>query len=191
MKPDLTDCLRRLKMETCWLQNEFIAAAPHKDQRSSQLACEMAVIRLHDSWTRFCREIVVISALGRTLTLGGTSILPASGVTDRASFVRVLRSKYPYSRRWYEPKWGTAYHCIDAASRLRIGNLSTIAAALGAINSPADKIRHVRNFYAHRRRESARKATSTGLFLSSLSPTVFDLASHTVGGTTVIESWVL
>jgi hypothetical protein len=69
-------------------------------------------------------------------------------------------------------------------------NLSTVSAALGAINSPADEIRRVRNFYAHRKQGAAMKAASTNLFSNPVSPVVFELAGYTSGGNRVIESWV-
>jgi histidinol dehydrogenase len=74
---------------------------------------------------------------------------------------------------------------------LGVGNLSTISAAIGASNSPAEAIRNVRNFYAHRTMETAEKAMKTGYFTESTRPIVFDLASYATGGKTVIESWVL
>jgi protein-S-isoprenylcysteine O-methyltransferase Ste14 len=69
-------------------------------------------------------------------------------------------------------------------------NLPTVAAAIGAINSPAEEIRHVRNFYVHRRRGAAQKALSTGHFPHSRHPVVFELTSYASGGKTVIESWI-
>jgi hypothetical protein len=69
-------------------------------------------------------------------------------------------------------------------------NLPTISAAIGAINSPAEEIQHVRNFYVHRRRGAAQRAVSTGRFAHSRRPVVFELTSYVAGGKTVIESWV-
>jgi len=188
MTSDFNDCVRRFRLETAWLQSEFTKMAAKRDTRYSQLACEMAVVRLHDSWSRFCRELVIVSALGNTITLGGMPLTASPGITDRASVIPVLKKKPP--RMQYEPKWGRAVECINAASRLAITNLSTVSAAIGAKNSPAEEIRHVRNFYAHRRRESARSATASGLFTSRYYPVVFELASYKRAGLTVVESWV-
>jgi hypothetical protein len=183
------DPLKRLKAEVWWLQKEFIQAAAAPSNRNGQLACEMAVIRLHDAWARFCRELIILSAYGRTITLGGLQLKPCSAsIQRRSSVVPLLLSKY--KKRTYEPKWGDAADCVDAASRLSIMNLSTVSAALGAVNSPADEIRRVRNFYAHRRKGAAMKAASTNLFLNPLRPVVFELVGYTSGGNRLIESWV-
>ena len=86
--------------------------------------------------------------------------------------------------------WYDAADCLDAAQRLAITNLATVSAAIGAANSPADAIRFVRSFYAHRKQGTAQNAIATGLFSHSSSPAVFDLASYRGAGETIIESWV-
>ena len=183
----LRQVLRSFILETTWLQTEFLAAASGPQARPKQLICEMAVIRLHDTWTRFCREIVILSASG-TVTLGGTILPPAAGITNYSMVVPVLLSKY--KKRRYEPKWGTAVECIDAAQRLSISNLATVSGALGATNSPDDTIRRVRNFYDHRGNETAQEASATGLFSNPSHPVVFELTVYKPGGETVLESWV-
>lgn len=156
--------------------------------RHGQLACEMVVIRMHDAWTRFCRDLVITSALGNTVTIGGLAV-PRCGaaITDRNSVIACLLATY--KKRQYEPKWGDVQECIDAARRLQITNLPTVSASLGASNSPAEEIRHVRNYYAHRKIGSASRAIATNLF-SGAQPEVRDLNRFTSGGSTVIESWV-
>jgi hypothetical protein len=184
------DPLRRLRAETAWLQKEFIQAATSSSNRQTQLACEMAVIRLHDGWARFCRELVVLSAFGHTVTLGGLWLSPSNvAITNRSLVVPVLLSTYK-KKRIFEPEWGDANKCVDAASRLSIMNLSTVAAALGAINSPADEIRRVRNFCAHRKKGTAMNVAATNLFSTPTRPMIFELAGYTSGGSRIIESWV-
>lgn len=183
------DPLKRLRAETSWLQKEFILAASNPGGRPAQLACEMAIVRLHDAWTRFCRELIILSASGRTITLGGVQLKPSNpAIKSRGSVVPVLLSMY--KKRRFEPKWGDAVECVDAASRLAITNLSTVSAALGAINSPADEIRRVRNFYAHRRKNTATNAAIVSLFSNPRRPVVFELAGYTTGGIRLIESWI-
>jgi hypothetical protein len=181
--------LRRLTAETVWLQTEFLREATSpRGERAEQLACEMAVIRLHDAWARFCRELVILSAYGHTSTLGGLQLTPSdAAIKSRSSVVPFLLKKY--KRRKYEPKWARADECIEAASRLSIVNLPIVSAALGATNNPADAIRHVRNFYVHRGKDAALLAKSTNCFLDPRCPHVFDLAEYTSGGNRVIESW--
>lgn len=184
------DPLKRLRTETSWLQKEFVQIASTSNGRHAQLACEMAVIRLHDAWVRFCRELIVLSASGRTTTLGGLQLKPAhASIRSRSSVVPVLLSMYK-KKRIFEPKWGDATECVDAAQRLSIVNLRTVSAALGAINSPAEDIRRVRNFYAHRKKNTAMHAATLNLFSNPLRPVVFELAAYTSGGSRVIESWV-
>ena len=93
--------LRRLGLETSWLREEFFRC--HTIQcRQSQLACEMAIIRLQDAWSRFCRELVILSAIGKTETIGGVILSPSPGVKNRSSVIPLLLSTY--ARRRYKPR---------------------------------------------------------------------------------------
>ena len=182
------DPLRRLKVETSWLQAEFLRAVDAGKTRQTQLACEMVVIRLHDAWARFCRELIILSAVGRTHTLGGAPLLPCNSSMTRHNMVipELLKT---YSRP-LEPRWADATKCIQAGRNLGIRNLSTVSAALSAANSPAEKIRRVRNFYAHRKRGTALEAATVGVFSKPTYPIIFELANYTTGNTRIIESWV-
>jgi hypothetical protein len=183
------DPLRRFYSELAWLKNEFVKAVNDGNSRRTQLCCEMVVIRLHDSWARVCREIVILSALGNTTTLGGSVLSPSPrGISGRTAVIPSLLSTY--HKKKYEPKWYDATECIDAAQRLAINNLPNLAAALGATNSPAENIKHVRNFYAHRKEGTSKNALSTGCFSNPLYPAVFELNTHVSGGSTVIETWI-
>jgi hypothetical protein len=149
----------------------------------------MAVVRLHDAWARFCRELIILSALGRTVTLSGVPLAPSSpALANRNSVIAALLATY--KKKKYEPRWSDAVECLDAAARLKIANLPTVSAGLSASNSPADEIRQVRNFYAHRRMESAIRALATKAFSHPTRPVASDLASFTTGGDRIIESWV-
>lgn len=177
--------------ELSWLEKEFLSAASHGSERDKQLTCEMVVIRLHDAWARFCRELIILSAVGRTVTLGGAPLSPSStSITNCSLVIPALLSTYRSKKRVFEPRWAVAQECIEAGKRLGIHNYSTVAAALGAVNSPADNIRCVRNYYAHRKRGTAEKAITTKLFSSTTQPRIFELAAYTSGGSRVIESWV-
>jgi hypothetical protein len=181
--------LRRLMSEFEWLREEFARSASNQGSRHSQLACEMAVIRLYDSWARFCRELIIMSAYGKTLTLGGMRLktsLPA--IKSKALVVPTLMSTF--KKQVYEPDWERADKCIDAGRRLKIMNISTVSAAIGAMNSPADEIRHVRNFFAHRRKGSSANALGTGYFPNLHRPVVFKLNESTPGRGTVIDYWI-
>jgi hypothetical protein len=182
--------IRRLKSETAWLQEEFLRAVAAGNQRHCQLACEMAVIRLHDAWGRFCRELIVLSAFGRTTTLSGIPLPPCHRSIKRCHLVLPYLQAVMKSGRPYEPRWADATKCIGAAQRLAIANFPTVSAALGATNSPAEDIRRVRNFYAHRKYGTAHESRATNFFASPTRLEVFDLSSYTAGNVRVIESWV-
>lgn len=182
--------IRRLKVETAWLQNEFLRAVAAGKKRESQLSSEMAVVRLHDAWSRFCRELIILSACGRTVTLGGIAIPPCHASIKRCHLVIPrLRAIMGDSYR-FEPRWSDATKCIQAARRLAIANIATVSAALIATNSPAENIRRARNFYAHRGPGTAAESSATNLFVNRSRLEVFDLAAYTTGNVRIIESWV-
>jgi len=150
----------------------------------------MVVIRLHDSWARFCRELVILSACGRITTLSGVLIPPCHNSATRHHLVIPYLFTTPGRRYRWEPRWADATACIEAATRLGIANLPTVSAALAATNSPAENIRRVRNFYAHRMKRSVQDALATGVFAHTSRASVFDLAAYTTGNVRIIESWV-
>ncbi len=185
---ELSIPLRGFYSEAAWLQSEFGAAVQSR-MFPNQLQCEMCVVRLHDAWARFCRELIITSALGKTLTISGVVLIRASGISTRITVIPQLMGTF--RRRRNEPNWYDATDCIDAAQRLGLTNLTTIGGALGSVNSPADSIRKVRNFYAHRGSETALKAGSTGIFSKPSAPDVFELAGFSAHGMTHFETWVL
>jgi hypothetical protein len=171
-----------------WLCAEFKTSVSTSPSRQSQLACEMAVVRLHDAWARFCRELVILSAYGNIVTLGGMSLTCSRPDID--SLASVIPILLKLKRAKWEPRWASSAACIDAAQNLTIQNLTNVAAALGATNSPAEALRCVRNFYVHRGKDTSELAFDTGYFKFKNQPVVFDLNAYTTGGVTVIESWV-
>lgn len=99
--------------------------------------------------------------------------------------------KLPGKTWRFEPRWADSTECLLAANLLAIANFSTVSAALGSVDSPAEKIRNARNFYAHRKTGTAGQAVTTNLFVDKDKLEVFDLAAYTTGNVRVIESWVL
>jgi hypothetical protein len=174
-----------------WLRDEFLRGVAAANRRQSQLACEMAVVRLHDAWARFCRELVVLSAFGRTITLSGIPLPPCHQSIKRCHLVIPRLLATPGRDYRFEPRWADATQCILAAQRLAIANFPTLSAALGATNSPADDIRRARNFYAHRKKGTAQESAATNLFSNRVRLEVVDLAAYTTGNVRVIESWVI
>lgn len=181
--------LRRFAQESAWLSREFSVNARVRGD-TARLACEMAIVRLHDSWARSCRDLVVRSACGNTRTLGGTVLAPSPLVSGgEGSVIPALLGTY--KRRKSEPKWFDSADCIEAAQNLKVHNLSSIAAGLGAITSPADALRNVRNFYAHRGMRTARQASQYGIFSKPSVPDVFELANASRPGQSHLDFWIL
>lgn len=195
--------LRSFKLETEWLAREYERAAASRVDRASrvgrapgvdreaQLACEMAIVRLHDSWARCCRDIVLRSACG-CWTLGGARVQAAAGVTNEAealakyfATLTIRRGRMPQ-----EPKWHSAKEAIDAAQKIGITNRVAVVAALSSSNSPAEAMRKVRNYYAHRSMDTVVKAMATGIFPALAVPSVFNLNELGAGGETILRGWI-
>lgn len=183
--------LRRFYRESAWLLGAYQSAVRKYSMafhREYELAADMAVVRLHDSWARFCREAVILSACGRTQTLSGTVVSSATGISGRRDVIPKLLSTY--SRPRFEPRWHIAHECLDAAKRLQVSNMQSLH-ALGATGSPSEELRHLRNYIAHRNADTATKV--------QLSPGLAGLGTHKSiglsrfvnGGVSQLESWVI
>jgi hypothetical protein len=187
------DAIKRFRLENVWLKEHFLAAAAiSRDDEFARFSAEMAVIRLHDAWSRYCRELVVVSALGRVQTLGGVYLSPGLQATNRRQVIHAAVTTTSGKVRWV--KWGVATECIDTATRLRIANLNTVATALGATNTASEEVRTVRNFFAHRSRGAREMAVNTNRFPLLRRPNVWELA---IGGPpasglglTTFEIWI-
>lgn len=181
--------LRRFITEAAWLSREFSAGAASRTD-GARLACEMVVIRLHDCWARSCRDLVICSALGNTTTLGGVALRASPLVqAGEGSVVPALLATYQKGRK-AEPKWFDVFECVNAAERLKVNNLSTIAAGLGAMTSPAESLRAVRNFYAHRGKYTAQEAGRQGIFANPNIPDVLELAGPSRPGMSRLDLWI-
>ncbi len=130
-----------------------------------QLIREMCVIRLHDAWARFCRELVFLSAYAQPLTAQGQRVPRVSGIRDRQQVIPALFATY--RRRTTEPSWHIPRDCIDTAGRLKISNNSTVASGLGQsfTVSPTDQLKQMRNFFAHRNVATAQAVTQVAVSL--------------------------
>ena len=151
------------------------------------------VIRLFDAWSRFCRSLVVLSAGARPVTKTSGRLLHAPGIASVTDVLPKLRALHPKKPPWWEPRWGRAGDCLDAARDLQIGNFPTVSAAIGSTPSPAEDIRIVRNFYAHRGAATfvltRRVATGYGI-TGRVHPDAIAVFP-VVGGVSVFESWIV
>ena len=190
----LVGCYRRFLVETAWLLTAFDGglaglAAPHPLGQLHRLCGEMAVVRLHDAWGRFCRELIVSSAGCRPFTASGVRLARPSAIQGRSDVIPFLLSTY--KNRVYEPRWAVSHDCLDAAQRIGIANLATVMAAIGSTNSPAEDLRRVRNFFAHRGKWSADEVRFKCTFYAGSQLTLEGLIGQLVApGITRMESWV-
>jgi hypothetical protein len=180
--------------QSYWLLSEFdrelIAFQKGKIPSTSfSLLPEMATLRLHDDWARFCREVILSSAADRPFTTSGVQLNKPVGINVRADAVAV--SVNSTATKKFEPKWATATHCIKAAQAIAVNNLATISAALGAANSPAEDLRCVRNFFAHRTEDTAKKVRGLAFYTAGTKLNAVNLLAATVlGGVSRFEAWI-
>ena len=190
----LVQIYNNILSESEWLMNSHkFALKKYVAQpkfRESQLVMEMAVIRLHDMWTRFSRELIIISAGGRPYTAAGVRLSYVPGVKKIRDVIPMLKKSY--GNRWrFEPKWFFATKCLDAANRLKIQNYNIISGALGSTNSPVEELRVVRNYMAHRSISAADEIRAQLWWNPKIKLDVYDLSGRMVtGGTTAMENWV-
>lgn len=134
---------------------------------------EMCVLRLHDAWARFCRELVIMSAGDRPITLTGAFVPRAPHVRNRADVIPQLLKGYPTKsgKSKWGPRWADPAECIEAARLLGISNFSNVSGSIGAATigtapSPIEYLRRVRNFFAHRTEETAGHVRKVALALN-------------------------
>ena len=190
----LRDPFKSFLVESEWLLNCFVNSLEQLKSASDRknryaLSAEMSVISLHDSWCRFCREVVIMSAGCRPFTTAGARLPLATGIYKRADVIPMYLSTFKKKR--YEPRWGNSVECVDAAQRLNISNFSTFSASIGASNSTAEEIRVVRNYYAHRNKGTASKIRDLGTYSGTVNLAVQYTAGQVVTpGIVRMESWV-
>lgn len=177
-----------------WVFNSDTATGGQADFFRNQITKEMCVIRLHDAWSRFCRELILSSA-GSKAKIGGGIRLPRSpGVNKYSDVIPVLLSTY--KKRSKEPAWHSPSECLDAAARLKISNYPTVQTGLQlSFNGPAPiaQLTAVRNYIAHRNRNTAQgiAKVAQGLFISPV-PRAFELASAIIpSGITLFSLWII
>ncbi len=163
------------------------------DPLIGRMAIEACVIRLHDAWARFCRELVVVSAYRQPLTAQGVSVTRVVGLSRRRDVIPALLSTYKKKRN--EPAWAIPTFCIDAAQRLGVSNYGEINSGIGLSISPSptDQLRHVRNFVAHRSEETAQNVRQVARDLRlPIEPQAYAVASFSVKPNfTENENWAM
>ena len=130
---------------------------PHRNNR------EWCALYLHDAWARFCRSLVLESAFASPTTLSGRLVPPV--VSSEQLALSAVRKAFKHGGPAWEPQWASPADAVRAAVALSVSNRGQVSAGLGASPNPADDLRLVRNFIAHRNRRTAFELHSLGLRL--------------------------
>ena len=143
MRNNLALVYRRFAKETALIEQAFEMstnqALAGTDGLNRRLVQEMCLIRLQDSWGRFCRRLVVFSCWAQPKTAQGFRVPRAPGIRRSGDVIPKLMSTY--RRRTTEPEWHIPAECLDAATRLQIINLPSVNSglALSFPNSTTDQ----------------------------------------------------
>mgnify|MGYP000927983686 CR=1 FL=1 len=161
---------------------------------SHELAASNCVLNLHNHWSQFCKELIINSAKGGFATRAGVTLPRVAGLPLNNDVVAHIQALYHW-RAPREPHWSIAAgygNSIDACTRLGVANLSDISAALGAVGSPAEELRLVRNYLAHRNRDTASRASTalSGYGIGRMTSADTMLRTSISGGSTIYERWV-
>jgi hypothetical protein len=131
---------------------------PHQNNR------EWCVVYLFDAWARCCRALVIGSAYASPIGASGAVVTPVAA-SESAALV-TIRKGFGRGGIW-EPQWGSPGDAVQAAVLLTISNLGQVSAALGATPNPAEDIRVVRNFIAHRNPRTGSELRALGARLKA------------------------
>lgn len=194
--------LRAFQKETALLRRLFQRQAPYSShiglwRNPDPTAVQSySVVRLHDAWARFCRELVLLSAAGDTTTAASVYVPRSPLVGPYQNPLDVLKSTYSRRRQRFvlwEPKWYDPADAVQAAQALRIANFPTVSAGLGLAGHGVDELRACRNYLAHRNRLAHRELDPLRHRLGvSLSTPAEELVNETVlGGVSVFEEWCI
>jgi hypothetical protein len=187
----------RFSRKAAWLAAAFAqaATAPIDPACDSPhlLARENATIFLQDQWSAFCRDLVYSSWRGAVVTMGGQVLPRRPGARSDHAALLALRTTYSGKQKRspnWEPKWFDPLETIEAAKRLSVPNLRAIALGVGLTPSPLDELRAVRNYFAHRGRQStARLAPYAGSPVTGAAAHAL-LRQRSLGGSYRFEEWV-
>jgi len=192
----LTQLYRAFLLETEWILSSFqvsLVSINTEDDpnNTAYLSIEMTIIRLHDAWARFNRELIIMSAAKQPITAGGRIIPRADRINTCSDVLPKYFSTFTTPNNT-EPKWAHPAETIAAARKIGVANYSTIAAALGAVGSPIEELRLARNFFAHKCWDTVRKIRGSGVYPRNQDCKVESIAAVVVpGATTRMEYWII
>jgi hypothetical protein len=177
------------------LANEFASRAARCerafDGSLTPEARAYALVRLYAEWEEFSRRLVYVSATRTPITESGAMVPRAAGVRTPGDVHRqicILYRKRPTQN--FTVAWGTPYQMVKICSHLGLGNESTINPAIQSTNSPANELRLLRNFLAHRNPSTALQvAPRPGLRTVGVDKVLQWLAGKQPGGRSLFGVW--
>lgn len=119
---------------------------------------QMLIIKLYSEWERFFADLLEASSHRKPLTANSVRVQNAPGIRTKREFDAAVSRLYSRSpNRPFTPSWGIAKHVVKIANGVGLQNAPTIVNAVGSQSSPADQLRLIRNFYAHRNESTAQQ----------------------------------
>ncbi len=112
------------------------------------------LIGLHDAWSRFCKQAIIVSALGGVVTRGGNHVSPSPVLPAGIHPLVFLKQLWPGNGfgRCYDdgPQWYDPSITDKAAQLLQISNYATFSGAILARADVPTELKACRNYLAHR-----------------------------------------
>lgn len=143
------------------------------------------VVSLWDAWNRYLRSLVLVSASGPVVSLGGSTYQPrnARSEDEALRYLKQNSRRHAYRVTRNEPNWHMPNAFVDIVVCLELdpiqtrtlsGAISATSIALGSISvpNPVEEIRICRNFIAHKSSVTLRDVKSYAR------GTYSDLSSH-------------
>jgi hypothetical protein len=154
---------RRFLAEEVRLCSLVASAESAADEPWRKAVIEYALVALQDAWNRFARDLILASAIGGAVTLGGVQLPKTSlQITNRRLALARVRQFFGSSQLWWEPRWFDPADAGNAATALAIPNRLQVTGAFTASTNPIEDIRWVRNFVAHRGPGTAPRCIAVG-----------------------------
>ena len=143
--------------------------------------------RLLVLWGEYSRNLIIASAFGNAITINGSRLVPAPGVTTLAHIRATLGRNFGAGpgTRWEETAWA-----IQRANQLNPVNQAQISLGLGT--APDESLKLVRNYLVHPNEHTRREYYHNLVPIYSrlrMEPYAF-LANRLQGGNSVLESWI-
>lgn len=144
------------------------------------------VNRLLVLWGEYCRNLVIQSASGKTLTLRGNKLNAPPGIGGLSDVRAKLGGHFDAGpgTRWDEPSWA-----LGRARQLAPSNFAQIN--LGVSSAPVNHLKILRNYLVHPNEHTRRsyQGLTTQLGFPGRQPSEL-LKDRVPMGSTVFEDWI-